>query len=169
MDFKMEKGSVIAVLKAAAQEKPPFCAVSFLEQADREGTLMTSRRTLPQLPGRKLKGTPDENRLCFPGLYNLFRNKAAPFQNVLEGLGSPKNLCQSSGPKELANAGKSRHGESCQFLRISSAVSSSAWPLQEPLPITRKWCCLMSHICPGSRLTGEVLDVGKTGEREIPW
>ena len=91
VDFKVEKGSVIAVLGNSGSGKTTLLrCISFLEQADQgEITFDDFQKEIKEL--RMKMG------FVFQG-YNLFRNKTA-LQNVLEGLTAARKISVKAAQK----------------------------------------------------------------------
>ena len=86
VDFKVEKGSVIAVLGNSGSGKTTLLrCISFLELADEgEITFDDFHKTITDVTKKEIKQLRMKMGFVFQG-YNLFRNKTA-LQNVLEGL-----------------------------------------------------------------------------------
>ena len=86
VDFKVEKGSVIAVLGNSGSGKTTLLrCISFLEQADKgEITFDDFHKDITAVSKKEIKQLRMKMGFVFQG-YNLFRNKTA-LQNVLEGL-----------------------------------------------------------------------------------
>ena len=86
VDFKVEKGSVIAVLGNSGSGKTTLLrCISFLELADEgEITFNDFHKTITDVTKKEIKQLRMKMGFVFQG-YNLFRNKTA-LQNVLEGL-----------------------------------------------------------------------------------
>ena len=86
VDFKVEKGSVIAVLGNSGSGKTTLLrCISFLEQADEgEITFDDFHKNITEVTKKDIKQLRMKMGFVFQG-YNLFRNKTA-LQNVLEGL-----------------------------------------------------------------------------------
>ena len=86
VDFKVEKGSVIAVLGNSGSGKTTLLrCISFLEQADEgEITFDDFHKNIAEVTKKEIKQLRMKMGFVFQG-YNLFRNKTA-LQNVLEGL-----------------------------------------------------------------------------------
>ena len=86
VDFKVEKGSVIAVLGNSGSGKTTLLrCISFLKLADEgEITFDDFHKTITDVTKKEIKQLRMKMGFVFQG-YNLFRNKTA-LQNVLEGL-----------------------------------------------------------------------------------
>ena len=86
VDFKVEKGSVIAVLGNSGSGKTTLLrCISFLELADEgEITFDDFHKNITEVTKKEIKQLRMKMGFVFQG-YNLFRNKTA-LQNVLEGL-----------------------------------------------------------------------------------
>lgn len=102
VDFKVEKGSVIAVLGNSGSGKTTLLrCISFLEQADQgEITFDDFQKDITAVTRKEIKELRMKMGFVFQG-YNLFRNKTA-LQNVLEGLtASPEKSLSKQPKKEL--------------------------------------------------------------------
>ena len=86
VDFKVEKGSVIAVLGNSGSGKTTLLrCISFLEQADAGEIFFDDfHKDITAVSKKEIKQLRMKMGFVFQG-YNLFRNKTA-LQNVLEGL-----------------------------------------------------------------------------------
>lgn len=86
VDFKVEKGSVIAVLGNSGSGKTTLLrCISFLEQADKgEITFDDFHKDITAVTRKEIRQLRMKMGFVFQG-YNLFRNKTA-LDNVLEGL-----------------------------------------------------------------------------------
>ena len=86
VDFKVEKGSVIAVLGNSGSGKTTLLrCISFLEQADKgEITFDDFHKDVTAVTRKEIRQLRMKMGFVFQG-YNLFRNKTA-LDNVLEGL-----------------------------------------------------------------------------------
>ena len=117
VDFKVEKGSVIAVLGNSGSGKTTLLrCISFLEQADKgEITFDDFHKDITAVTRKEIRQLRMKMGFVFQG-YNLFRNKTA-LDNVLEGLTiARKNSPEEAKKKGYGNAGKSRHGRPRQLL-----------------------------------------------------
>lgn len=92
VDFKVEKGSVIAVLGNSGSGKTTLLrCISFLEQADQgEITFDDFQKDITAVTKKEIKELRMKMGFVFQG-YNLFRNKTA-LQNVLEGLTAARKI-----------------------------------------------------------------------------
>lgn len=92
VDFKVEKGSVIAVLVNSGSGKTTLLrCISFLEQADQgEITFDDFQKDITAVTRKEIKELRMKMGFVFQG-YNLFRNKTA-LQNVLEGLTAARKI-----------------------------------------------------------------------------
>lgn len=92
VDFKVEKGSVIAVLGNSGSGKTTLLrCISFLEQADQgEITFDDFQKDITAVTRKEIKELRMKMGFVFQG-YNLFRNKTA-LQNVLEGLTAARKI-----------------------------------------------------------------------------
>ena len=92
VDFKVEKGSVIAVLGNSGSGKTTLLrCISFLEQADQgEITFDDFQKDITAVARKEIKELRMKMGFVFQG-YNLFRNKTA-LQNVLEGLTAARKI-----------------------------------------------------------------------------
>ena len=86
VDFKVEKGSVIAILGNSGSGKTTLLrCISFLEQADKgEITFDDFHKDITAVTKKEIRQLRMKMGFVFQG-YNLFRNKTA-LENVLEGL-----------------------------------------------------------------------------------
>ena len=86
VDFKVEKGSVIAILGNSGSGKTTLLrCISFLEQADKgEITFDDFHKDITDVTKKEIRQLRMKMGFVFQG-YNLFRNKTA-LENVLEGL-----------------------------------------------------------------------------------
>ena len=86
VDFKVEKGSVIAILGNSGSGKTTLLrCISFLEQADKgEITFDDFHKNITAVTKKEVRQLRMKMGFVFQG-YNLFRNKTA-LENVLEGL-----------------------------------------------------------------------------------
>ena len=86
VDFKVEKGSVIAILGNSGSGKTTLLrCISFLEQADKgEITFDDFHKDITAFTNKEIRQLRMKMGFVFQG-YNLFRNKTA-LENVLEGL-----------------------------------------------------------------------------------
>lgn len=96
VDFKVEKGSVIAVLGNSGSGKTTLLrCISFLEQADKgEITFDDFHKDITAVTRKEIRQLRMKMGFVFQG-YNLFRNKTA-LDNVLEGL----TIARKNSPKE---------------------------------------------------------------------
>lgn len=101
VDFKVEKGSVIAVLGNSGSGKTTLLrCISFLEQADQgEITFDDFQKDITAVTRKEIKELRMKMGFVFQG-YNLFRNKTA-LQNVLEGLTAARKISVKAAQKEL--------------------------------------------------------------------
>lgn len=101
VDFKVEKGSVIAVLGNSGSGKTTLLrCISFLEQADQgEITFDDFQKDITAVTRKEIKELRMKMGFVFQG-YNLFRNKTA-LQNVLEGLTAARKSLSKKPKKEL--------------------------------------------------------------------
>lgn len=174
VDFKVEKGSVIAVLGNSGSGKTTLLrCISFLEQADQgEITFDDFQKDITAVTRKEIKELRMKMGFVFQG-YNLFRNKTA-LQNVLEGLTAARKISVKAAQKRaMEMLGKVGMENRANFYpdQLSGGSAAAAWPLQEPLPITRKWCCLMSPHLPWIQgLPGKFwILCGSWRTREPPW
>ena len=86
VDFKVEKGTVIAILGNSGSGKTTLLrCISFLEQADKgEITFDDFHKDITAVTKKEIRQLRMKMGFVFQG-YNLFRNKTA-LENVLEGL-----------------------------------------------------------------------------------
>ena len=96
VDFKVEKGSVIAVLGNSGSGKTTLLrCISFLEQADKgEITFDDFHKDITAVTRKEIRQLRMKMGFVFQG-YNLFRNKTA-LDNVLEGL----TIARKNSPEE---------------------------------------------------------------------
>ena len=96
VDFKVEKGSVIAVLGNSGSGKTTLLrCISFLEQADKgEITFDDFHKNITAVTRKEIRQLRMKMGFVFQG-YNLFRNKTA-LDNVLEGL----TIARKNSPEE---------------------------------------------------------------------
>ena len=96
VDFKVEKGSVIAVLGNSGSGKTTLLrCISFLEQADKgEITFDDFHKDITAVTRKEIRQLRMKMGFVFQG-YNLFRNKTA-HDNVLEGL----TIARKNSPEE---------------------------------------------------------------------
>ena len=99
VDFKVEKGSVIAVLGNSGSGKTTLLrCISFLEQADQgEITFDDFQKDITAVTRKEIKELRMKMGFVFQG-YNLFRNKTA-LQNVLEGLTAARKISVKAAQK----------------------------------------------------------------------
>ena len=96
VDFKVEKGSVIAVLGNSGSGKTTLLrCISFLEQGDKgEITFDDFHKDITAVTRKEIRQLRMKMGFVFQG-YNLFRNKTA-LDNVLEGL----TIARKNSPEE---------------------------------------------------------------------
>ena len=96
VDFKVEKGSVIAVLGNSGSGKTTLLrCISFLEQADKgKITFDDFHKDITAVTRKEIRQLRMKMGFVFQG-YNLFRNKTA-LDNVLEGL----TIARKNSPEE---------------------------------------------------------------------
>ena len=106
VDFKVEKGSVIAVLGNSGSGKTTLLrCISFLEQADKgEITFDDFHKDITAVTRKEIRQLRMKMGFVFQG-YNLFRNKTA-LDNVLEGLTIARKNLRKKRRKSYGNAGK---------------------------------------------------------------
>ena len=100
VDFKVEKGSVIAVLGNSGSGKTTLLrCISFLEQADKgEITFDDFHKDITAVSKKEIKQLRMKMGFVFQG-YNLFRNKTA-LQNVMEGLTIARKIPTAEAKKQ---------------------------------------------------------------------
>ena len=118
VDFKVEKGSVIAVLGNSGSGKTTLLrCISFLEQADKgEITFDDFHKDITAVTRKKIRQLRMKMGFVFQG-YNLFRNKTA-LDNVLEGL----TIARKNSPEEA----KKKAME--MLKRVGLAEKANAYP-----------------------------------------
>ena len=101
VDFKVEKGSVIAVLGNSGSGKTTLLrCISFLEQADKgEITFDDFHKDITAVTRKEIRQLRMKMGFVFQG-YNLFRNKTA-LDNVLEGLTIARKILPKKRRKKL--------------------------------------------------------------------
>lgn len=101
VDFKVEKGSVIAVLGNSGSGKTTLLrCISFLEQADKgEITFDDFHKDITAVTRKEIRQLRMKMGFVFQG-YNLFRNKTA-LDNVLEGLTIARRILLKKRRKKL--------------------------------------------------------------------
>lgn len=140
VDFKVEKGSVIAVLGNSGSGKTTLLrCISFLERADMgEIQFDDFRKDITAVSKPEIRALRMKMGFVFQG-YNLFRNMTA-LQNVMEGLTTARKIPEAeakSGPEKCWIKWECLTGKIST--RISCpVVSSSVWPSPEPLLTTRR-------------------------------
>ena len=162
VDFKVEKGSVIAVLGNSGSGKTTLLrCISFLEQADKgEITFDDFHKDITAVTRKEIRRLRMKMGFVFQG-YNLFRNKTA-LDNVLEGL----TIARKNSPEEA----KKKAMEMLE--KVGMADRASFYPdqlsggQQQRVAIARAIAYNPEVVLfdePTSaldpRLTGEVLDV----------
>ena len=154
VDFKVEKGSVIAVLGNSGSGKTTLLrCISFLEQADKgEITFDDFHKDITAVTRKEIRQLRMKMGFVFQG-YNLFRNKTA-LDNVLEGL----TIARKNSPEMLEKVGMADRanfypdqlsGGQQQRVAIARAIAYNPEVVLFDEPT--------SALDP--RLTGEVLDV----------
>ena len=100
VDFKVEKGSVIAVLGNSGSGKTTLLrCISFLEQADKgEITFDDFHKDITAVTRKEIRQLRMKMGFVFQG-YNLFRNKTA-LDNVLEGLTIARKISPEEAKKK---------------------------------------------------------------------
>ena len=118
VDFKVEKGSVIAVLGNSGSGKTTLLrCISFLEQADKgEITFDDFHKDITAVTRKEIRQLRMKMGFVFQG-YNLFRNKTA-LDNVLEGL----TIARKNSPEEA----KKKAME--MLKRVGLAEKAKAYP-----------------------------------------
>ena len=118
VDFKVEKGSVIAVLGNSGSGKTTLLrCISFLEQADKgEITFDDFHKDITAVTRKEIRQLRMKMGFVFQG-YNLFRNKTA-LDNVLEGL----TIARKNSPEEA----KKKAME--MLKRVGLAEKANAYP-----------------------------------------
>lgn len=158
VDFKVEKGSVIAVLGNSGSGKTTLLrCISFLEQADKgEITFDDFHKDITAVTRKEIRQLRMKMGFVFQG-YNLFRNKTA-LDNVLEGLIIARKISpEESKKKAMEMLEKVGIADRANFYpdqlsggqqqRVAIAYNPEVVLFDEPT----------SALDP--RLTGEVLDV----------
>ena len=162
VDFKVEKGSVIAVLGNSGSGKTTLLrCISFLELADEgEITFDDFHKTITDVTKKEIKQLRMKMGFVFQG-YNLFRNKTA-LQNVLEGLTVARKIPAEEAKKTAMEVLKNLRMED----RANFYPDQLSGGQQQRVAIARAIAYnpeVMLFDEPTSaldpRLTGEVLDV----------
>ena len=165
VDFKVEKGSVIAVLGNSGSGKTTLLrCISFLEQADKgEITFDDFHKDITAVTKKEIRQLRMKMGFVFQG-YNLFRNKTA-LENVLEGLTVARKISAAEAKKKAME----------MLEKVGMADRSNFYPdqlsggQQQRVAIARAIAYNPEVVLfdePTSaldppRLTGEVLDVMK--------
>ena len=153
VDFKVEKGSVIAVLGNSGSGKTTLLrCISFLERAD-QGEIQFDdfRKDITAVSKPEIRALRMKMGFVFQG-YNLFRNMTA-LQNVMEGLTTARKIPEAEAKKRarevLDKVGMS--GGQQQRVAIARAIAYNPEVILFDEPT--------SALDP--QLTGEVLEVMK--------
>ena len=158
VDFKVEKGSVIAVLGNSGSGKTTLLrCISFLEQADKgEITFDDFHKDITAVTRKEIRQLRMKMGFVFQG-YNLFRNKTA-LDNVLEGL----TIARKNSPEEA----KKKAMEMLEKVGMADRTNFYPDQQQQRVAIARAIAYNPEVVLfdePTSaldpRLTGEVLDV----------
>lgn len=99
VDFKVENGSVIAVIGNSGSGKTTLLrCISFLETADQGEIIFDDfKKDITKVSKREIHALRKKMGFVFQG-YNLFRNKTA-IQNVMEGLTTARGVSEADARK----------------------------------------------------------------------
>lgn len=140
VDFKVEKGEVIAVLGSSGSGKTTLLrCISFLEKSDQGEIIFDDfRKEITKVTNKEIRGLRMKMGFVFQG-YHLFRNKTA-LENVMIGQTVARKIPST---EAKATALQMLERLECSIGQITTrisfrAVSNSGWQSQEQWLPTRK-------------------------------